>query len=164
MALFSLFCVYVQVFRIGDGKCTPIQKFRYTGRCVVPPVVTNEEYKQSGVIVTPAPTYMGSAKPTQSVFGTGRGSANVHRLHQRDTLGVGDDDSAGDQFPSPYAAFDAEGADAEQAEEGWDLEGEVDHGNGFALLGRLMKKQPSPTSMPSQLDASADDTENGRKA
>jgi hypothetical protein len=124
----------LQVFRIGDGKCTPIQKFHYNGRCAVPPAITNDEYAHSGLTVTPAPSYGGTAKPTGSVFGTGQGSANAHRTHDGHTMvELGAMDGIGSAAGDVNAELELEAEDGPQ-----------DHGDGFQLLQKLMQKRSAP--------------------
>jgi hypothetical protein len=131
----------LQVFRIGDGKCTPIQKFHYNGRCAVPPAITNDQYTHSGLTVTPAPSYGGTAKPTGSVFGTGQGSANAHRTRNGHTATVelGALDGVGSAAGNVNAELEAE-------------DGPEDHGDGFQLLQKLMQKRPAPHPQDGRYD------------
>ncbi len=52
------------IFQIANGKCTPLQKYRYRSRCSRPPPLNPASYSS-----TKAPTHGGTAAPTQSVYG-----------------------------------------------------------------------------------------------
>lgn len=52
------------IFRIADGICTPIQKYRYTWRCDRPHPINSNAYSR-----TRAPTSGGTQAPSQSVYG-----------------------------------------------------------------------------------------------
>jgi hypothetical protein len=52
------------IFKIANGACQPIQKFRYTTRCSQPPPI--DRYALDGV---ETPVAQGTAAPTVSIFG-----------------------------------------------------------------------------------------------
>ena len=138
--------IKMQVFSINDGKCTPLQKFHYAGRCSVPPVITSQQYISGGVELTPAPSYGGTAKPTGHVFGTGKGSANARRQQRDNEVDVlsGEFPFDGSRMPSALPSA----MPFTQQAPNLDLQDSSSGGDGFQLLGELMQSK-RPSARPS---------------
>jgi hypothetical protein len=92
----------VKVFRIAGGVCAPIQEFNYYNRCAIPPHYASSPLYSALPGATPSPTFGGTVKPTQNVFGGGSGprGANSYAKRGRATMpvaldGEGDADADG---------------------------------------------------------------------
>lgn len=72
------------MFRISGGECHPLQKFRYKHRCDLPPPINVAAATDASGEIIPSPTFGGTVKPTQNVFGLGAaGGKNSFIRRQR---------------------------------------------------------------------------------
>lgn len=164
------------MFRIIGGECKPLQVHHYHGRCDLPPPVTATAYLDSGGATTASPSYGGTVKPTQNVFGTGAaGGKNSYIRRQRGATFEADSTYDDDTVAAPEGSIGERSADDDQQQDGAgtgggdgsdDAEnvGEAETekaGQGapldaFELLGELLKsKRPALVSAkPSSADSS----------
>jgi hypothetical protein len=70
------------IFRIADGKCTPIQTYKYLTRCDRPPA-----FDMMGILGIDPPTAQGTVAPTVNVFGA---DYVQYQMYEFDGTGTGD--------------------------------------------------------------------------
>jgi hypothetical protein len=128
----------------------------------VPPVITREEYLDSGIVTTASPMYGGTAMPSVNVFGTGQGSAQAHRQHKQRSAASGLNGMLGEATSSEIPEGPSDASSISEMSVGAAATGAGDDDSAqpdaFQLLGSLMRKRPTGTQARREQAQAAEET------